>query len=152
MLEAAQKAGDPATVINIGSIDGVRTPGVSAQTYSYSSSKAALIALTQHLGKDLGPRGITCNLIAPGPFYTRLFALNNLEAYKHFYEPEEHPLEKAMKKGMAAQIPIKRIGEQWDAAGTAIFLMSKAGSFVNGVTISLDGGLWLGSVPPKGRL
>merc|ERR550525_1619340 len=103
-----------------------------------------LIALTRHLGKDLGPRNITVNLIAPGPFYTKMLAMNNAQAYKHFGD-DGHPATKAFKKAISASNPSGRLGEGYDAAGTAIFLMSRAGSYVNGATINLDGGVWLGS-------
>jgi len=143
MLEAAQTEGNPSSVINIGSIDGMRTPGTGSNTYAYSSSKMGLIALTRHLGKDLAPRNLTVNLIAPGPFYTKLLALNNPDAYKNF--GTGHPAEAAFKRGVSASNPSGRLGEGYDAAGAAIFLLSKAGSYVNGATINLDGGSWLGS-------
>ena len=66
LLEAAGTADDPARVINIGSIDGLRVP--EFHTYSYAASKAGLHQLTRVLARELGPRHITVNAVAPGPF------------------------------------------------------------------------------------
>ena len=66
------RARDPARVINIGSIDGLRTPIV--ENYSYSASKAAVHMLTRHLAKRLAPEHITVNAIAPGPFESKMMA------------------------------------------------------------------------------
>ena len=71
-LEAAATADDPARVINIGSIDGLHVPGIS--TYSYSASKAALHHLTRVLARELGPKHITVNAVAPGPFESKMMA------------------------------------------------------------------------------
>ena len=71
-LDLAASDDDPARVINIGSIDGLRVPALS--TYSYSASKAALHMLTKVLAKELGPRRITVNAIAPGPFESKMMA------------------------------------------------------------------------------
>lgn len=142
MLEAAGSTDSPASVINIGSIDGLRTP--QGPTYSYSTSKMGLIALTRHLAKDLAPRNITVNLIAPGPFFTKMLAGNHKPALDNWQNPD-HPEVKKFKRFLAKANPSGRIGELRDAAGTAIFLMSKAGSYVNGATINLDGGVWIGS-------
>lgn len=144
MLEAAGEPGRPASVINIGSIDALRTPAFGANTYSYSTSKMALIALTRHLARDLAPRNITVNLIAPGPFFTKMLAGNYRPALQHWNEPD-HPEVKKFKSAIAKSNPSGRLGETRDAAGTAIFLMSQAGSYVNGATINLDGGVWIGA-------
>ncbi|HEY5172751.1 MAG TPA: SDR family NAD(P)-dependent oxidoreductase, partial [Acidimicrobiia bacterium] len=71
-LEAAGTADDPARVINIGSIDGIQVPLL--ETYAYSTSKAAVHHLTRHLARQLGPRNITVNAIAPGPFESKMMA------------------------------------------------------------------------------
>jgi len=71
-LAAAATADDPARVINIGSIDGIQVPLM--ETYSYSASKAAIHQLTRHLARQLGPRHITVNAVAPGPFESKMMA------------------------------------------------------------------------------
>ncbi|CAE7542725.1 fixR [Symbiodinium pilosum] len=141
MLEAAQSPGSPACVINISSIDGMRTP--PANTYSYSTSKTGLIALTRHLARDLGPRNITVNAISPGPFFSRMLASNYRPAYENWQNPD-HPEVKKFKAAIAAGNPLRRLGETFDIAGTTIFLISRAGSYVNGATINVDGGVWIG--------
>ena len=121
---AAQKRG-PARVINIGSIDGLRTPGVD--NYSYSASKAAVHMLTRHLAKRLASDQITVNAIAPGPFESKMmaFALD---------DPQ-------VREGIEAAVPLGRIGHPDDVAGLALFLASRAGSYVTGAIIPLDGGI-----------
>jgi NAD(P)-dependent dehydrogenase (short-subunit alcohol dehydrogenase family) len=143
MLEAA--AADvqrPSSIINISSIDALRTP--MNATFSYSSSKSALITLTRHLAHHLAPRNITVNAIAPGPFFTKMLAGNYAPARKHWNEPD-HPEVVQFKAHLSKTVPLGRLGEKHDAAGTVIYLMSKAGSYVNGATINIDGGVWLGS-------
>src|SRR5436309_5875984 len=72
LLEADGTADYPARVINVGSIDGLHVPPF--QTYSYASSKAGLHQLTRSLARDPGPRHITINALAPGPFHSRMMA------------------------------------------------------------------------------
>ncbi|MDT0306237.1 SDR family oxidoreductase [Streptomyces sp. DSM 44917] len=122
-LRAAGSAEDPARVINVGSIDGLHVPGLP--TYSYSASKAALHHLTRVLAKDLGPQAITVNAIAPGPFESKMMAAT-LEAFG-----EE----------IAAAAPLGRIGRPDDMAGIAVYLSSRAGAYVTGAVIPVDGGL-----------
>lgn len=122
LLEAAGTEDDPARVINIGSIDGIHVPIL--ETYSYSASKAAVHQLTRHLAKRLAPR-VTVNAIAPGPFESKMMAAT-LEAFGD---------------QIAAQAPMKRIGRPDDMAGTAIFLASRAGAYLTGAVIPVDGGI-----------
>lgn len=122
LLEAASTPEDPARVINIGSIDGLRVPFL--ETYSYAASKAAVHHMTRHLAKRLAPR-ITVNAIAPGPFESRMMAAT-LEAHGD---------------EIAASAPLRRIGRPDDMAGTAIFLASRAGSYLTGAIIPVDGGI-----------
>lgn len=122
LLEAAGTEDDPARVINIGSIDGIHVPIL--ETYSYSASKAAVHQLTRHLAKRLAPR-VTVNAIAPGPFESKMMAAT-LEA---------------SGDQIAAQAPMKRIGRPDDMAGTAIFLASRAGAYLTGAVIPVDGGI-----------
>jgi NAD(P)-dependent dehydrogenase (short-subunit alcohol dehydrogenase family) len=122
LLQAAGTAEEPARIINIGSVDGIQVPGF--ETYAYSASKAAVHQLTRHLAKHLAP-AITVNAIAPGPFQSRMMRAT-LEA---------------AGDGMTKMMPLKRIGRPEDMAGPAIFLSSKAGSFLTGAIIPVDGGI-----------
>ncbi len=122
-LAAAAQPGDPARVINIGSIDGLHVPEL--ETYSYSASKAAVHQLTRVLAKRLAREHITVNAIAPGPFESKMMAAT-LEAFGD---------------AIAAANPMRRIGEPEDMAGTAIFLASRAGAYVTGAVIPVDGGM-----------
>jgi NAD(P)-dependent dehydrogenase (short-subunit alcohol dehydrogenase family) len=122
LLEAASKEDDPARVVNIGSIDGLHVPVL--ETYSYSASKAAVHQLTRHLAKKLAPR-ITVNAIAPGPFQSKMMAAT-LDAFG---------------AQIAAGAPMKRIGRPDDMAGAAIYLASRAGAYLTGVILPVDGGI-----------
>ena len=123
LLEAAGTADDPARVINIGSIDGIQVPIM--ETYAYSSSKAAIHQLTRHLARQLGHRHITVNAVAPGPFESKMMA----ETLKNFGD------------SIARSSPLNRIGRPDDMAGVAIFLASRAGSYITGAVIPVDGGI-----------
>jgi NAD(P)-dependent dehydrogenase (short-subunit alcohol dehydrogenase family) len=122
LLQAAGTQEEPARVINIGSIDGIQVP--TLETYSYSASKAAVHQLTRHLAKRLAP-AITVNAIAPGPFESKMMAAT-LNAFG---------------EQIAASAPLKRIGRPDDMAGTAIFLASRAGAYLTGAIIPVDGGI-----------
>jgi NAD(P)-dependent dehydrogenase (short-subunit alcohol dehydrogenase family) len=124
-LRAAASAEDPARVINIGSIDGLRTP--LTQNYSYSASKAAVHMLTRHLAKELAPQHITVNAIAPGPFESKMTAF--------MFETDEG------REAIERLVPLHRAGRQDDAAGLVRFLSSRAGSYLTGTVIPLDGGI-----------
>jgi NAD(P)-dependent dehydrogenase (short-subunit alcohol dehydrogenase family) len=123
MLEKSSSPGDPARVINIGSIDGLKVPRV--ENYAYAPSKAAVHHLTRVLAIKLGPRGITVNAIAPGPFESHMT--------KWLLENFQDEIE--------AECPLGRIGSPPDMAGAAIYLASRAGAYVNGVVIPVDGGI-----------
>jgi NAD(P)-dependent dehydrogenase (short-subunit alcohol dehydrogenase family) len=123
LLEAAGTPDDPARVINIGSIDGLRVPPFP--TYAYSASKAGLHHLTRVLARELGPRRITVNAVAPGPFESKMMAATL----------------QTLGDAIAASAPLKRIGRPDDMAGVAIYLASRAGAYVTGAVIPVDGGL-----------
>jgi NAD(P)-dependent dehydrogenase (short-subunit alcohol dehydrogenase family) len=123
LLEAAGTQDDPARVINIGSIDGLHVS--SLPTYAYSASKAGLHHLTRVLARELGPRHITVNAVAPGPFESKMMA-TTLEAFGD---------------SIAAAAPLRRIGRPDDMAGVAVYLAARAGAYVTGAVIPVDGGL-----------
>jgi NAD(P)-dependent dehydrogenase (short-subunit alcohol dehydrogenase family) len=123
-LRAAASAEDPARVINIGSIDGLRAPSVD--NYSYSASKAAVHMLTRHLAKRLAGEQITVNAIAPGPFESKMMSI--------LQDP-------AARAAIEAEVPLGRIGRPDDVAGLALLLASRAGSYMTGTVIPLDGGI-----------
>ncbi len=123
LLEAAGTPDDPARVINIGSIDGIQVPLL--ETYAYSTSKAAIHQLTRHLARQLGPRNITVNAIAPGPFESKMMAAT----LRDFGD------------SIARSSPLGRIGRPDDMAGVSIYLASRAGAYVTGAIIPVDGGI-----------
>jgi NAD(P)-dependent dehydrogenase (short-subunit alcohol dehydrogenase family) len=121
LLEKAAAPGDPARVINIGSVDGLKVS--SLEIYAYGASKAAVHHLSRMLAKKLAPR-ITVNAVAPGPFESKMMA----ETLRNFGD------------AIAAGLPMGRIGEPEDMAGVAIFLASRAGAWLTGAVIPVDGG------------
>ena len=123
LLEAAAGPDDPARVVNVGSIDGLRVPAMP--TYAYSASKAGLHHLTRVLALELGPRGVTVNAIAPGPFESNMMA----ETLR------------VLGDEIASAAPLGRIGRPDDMAGAALYLASRAGAYVTGAVIPVDGGL-----------
>ena len=123
LLEKAATAEDPARVINVGSIDGIKAPFI--ETYAYPASKAAVHHMTRDLAVKLAGRNITVNAIAPGPFESHMTKWM-LEAYQERIEKT---------------CPMRRIGNPSDMAGAAIYLASRAGAYVNGVVIPVDGGI-----------
>lgn len=123
LLAKAASDDDPARVINIGSIDGLQAPML--ETYAYSSSKAAVHHLTRVLAHKLAPKRITVNAIAPGPFESKMM---------------EATLER-FGDSIRASCPMGRIGRPDDMAGTAIFLSSRAGAYLTGAVIPVDGGI-----------
>jgi NAD(P)-dependent dehydrogenase (short-subunit alcohol dehydrogenase family) len=123
LLEKAGSAEDPARVINIGSIDGIQVPMLD--TFSYSASKAAVHHLSRVLAKKLAEKHITVNAVAPGPFESKMMAATLA----------------SFGDSIAASAPLKRIGTPEDMAGVAIYLASRAGAYVTGAVIPVDGGI-----------
>ena len=121
LLKAAA-TGHLAKVINIASIDGVSNN--PQETYSYQASKAGLIHLTKRMATELAPQRIVVSAIAPGPFASSM----NKDARDHGEE-------------VAQRVPLGRIGQPEDMAGAAIFLASRAGDYVVGGTLVVDGGV-----------
>ncbi len=124
-LRAAASPEDPARVVNIGSVDGIRTP--TPESYSYSASKAAVHMLTRHLAKRLAAEQITVNAIAPGPFESKMMAWMLSD--------------ESSRRAVEGMVPLGRIGRPDDAAGLTIFLCSRAGSYLTGAVVPLDGGI-----------
>ena len=126
LLPALRRAGtadDPARIINIGSIAAIHIP--HRPNYSYSSSKAALHHLTRVLARELGPQHVTVNAVAPGPFPSTMMAATLEE----------------LGEAIAAAAPLRRIGRDDDMAGVAVFLASRAGAYLTGAVIPVDGGI-----------
>jgi NAD(P)-dependent dehydrogenase (short-subunit alcohol dehydrogenase family) len=124
LLQAGATDDDPARVINIGSVDGIRVPIL--ENYAYSASKAAVHMMTRHLAHHLVDRKITINAIAPGPFPSKMTAF--------MFDAGGEEL-------IASNVPMGRVGRPDDMAGTAIFLSSRAGSYLTGAVIPVDGGV-----------
>lgn len=129
LLRAAAHDDDPARVIVVGSIDGLRVPELGWENYPYSASKAAVHMLTRHLAARLAAERITINAIAPGFFESRMtsFLLDD----------------NAEKQDLASAVPLGRIGRPDDMTGIALFLASRASSYMTGAVVPVDGGVSL---------
>jgi len=127
LLQKAATPEDPARVINIGSVDGIRVPQV--ENYAYAASKAAVHHMTRDLAVKFKGRYVTVNAVAPGPFESKMteWMLDNFQ---------EH---------IETMCPLGRIGKPEDMAGIAIYLASPAAAYLNGTVIPVDGGLCLAS-------
>src|SRR6185437_13562755 len=130
-LRAAASAEKPAKVINIASIDGIFVNPL--ETYSYAASKAGLIHLTRRMAVKLIRDHVVVTAIAPGPFKSDM----NRAARDHAEE-------------VATRVPSGRIGTDEDMAGAAIYLASRAGDYVVGATITVDGGVAFANPGIKG--
>jgi NAD(P)-dependent dehydrogenase (short-subunit alcohol dehydrogenase family) len=124
LLANAGSADDPARVVNMGSMLG--TVSTSWTAYSYAAGKAGLHHLTRIFANEFAEKNITVNAIAPGPFATDMTA--------HIAETD------ASREAVAGQIPLNRWGTPEDLAGLILFLCSRAGSYVSGAIVPLDGG------------
>lgn len=121
----------PAKVINIASIDGIQLNPI--ETYSYHASKAGLIYLTRRMAARLIRDRIVMSCIAPGPFASQMNRAARDQA-------EE----------VGRRVPLGRIGTPEDMAAAAIYLASRAGDYVVGDTIAVDGGVALATLPTRG--
>ncbi|UTW56774.1 SDR family oxidoreductase [Kordiimonas sp. SCSIO 12610] len=129
LLKNAASSDDPARIVNIGSIVGTRP--IANMAYSYGASKAAVHHITKMFSNELAGDNITVNAIAPGPFPSRMMA---------FVTENEK-----MRKAAEENVPLGRLGRPEDVAGVLLMLTSKAGSYITGGIIPLDGG---GSAKP----
>lgn len=126
LLERSARPGDPSRIINVGSVAGLAVEPL--QAYSYSASKAAIHQLSRQLASELAPRNITVNALIPGYFPTSMTA--------HLQGDD------GMPAGMlAGQIPLGRFGNAADITGAVQFLASRAGGYVTGSQLVIDGGL-----------
>lgn len=123
LIKAAASPENPARIINVGSIDGLHIP--HHETYAYSSSKAAVHQLSRHLAAQLAKDSITVNVIAPGMFPSKML---------------QGTLQNKGETAMLEPVPLKRFVEPADMAGAAIYLSSRAGSYVTGAVLPVDGG------------
>jgi 2-deoxy-D-gluconate 3-dehydrogenase len=121
-LRKSATVSKPAKIINIASVDGLSLN--SMETYSYQASKAAVIHLTRRMAARLIKEHIVVTAIAPGAFASDM----NTDARDHADE-------------LSRRLPAGRIGDEKDMAGLAIFLASRAGDYVVGNAIAIDGGV-----------
>lgn len=124
-LKAAATHEDPARIINIGSLAGLRAEPLSA--YSYAASKAAIHHLSRVLANDLAPSHITVNSIVPGYFPTQMTA---------HIRGADAELTKLLER-----VPLRRLGEPDDIAGACVFLASRAGRYLTAAELVIDGGI-----------
>jgi 2-deoxy-D-gluconate 3-dehydrogenase len=134
-LEKSASQEDPSRIINIGSVDGLRSP--SFETFSYGPSKAAVHHLTRNLATHLTMRHINCNAIAPGPFPTWMLSTGVGAGGDTDLDWD----------AMARNNPRRRVGTPEDIAGVIVFLSSRAGAYTVGDVITCDGGALVCSTP-----
>ena len=112
-------------IVLVGSVVGLMgNPG----QVNYSSSKSALVGMARSITREVGSRGITCNVIAPGFIETAMTA----------------ELGEELAKQYAANIPARRFGSTTDVADAAVFLGSDAAGYISGAVLPVDGGLGMG--------
>jgi 3-oxoacyl-[acyl-carrier protein] reductase len=124
LLEKFNPQSNHKRIINISSVVGLY--GNFGQT-NYAAAKAGVIGMTKTWGKELGRKGFTSNAIAPGFIMTAM----------------TKAMPKEVLEGMAAKVPVTRLGETEDIANACLFLASEQASYINGTTLSVDGGIVL---------
>lgn len=123
-LRVAAEPDDPARVVNVGSIDGIRVPVKGFNNFSYAASKAGVHMLTRQLAGELAPE-VLVNAIAPGLFESKMTAA----------------ILSGGPDAVAKRMPLGRIGQPDDIAGLSIFLASRASAYITGAVIPVDGGV-----------
>jgi NAD(P)-dependent dehydrogenase (short-subunit alcohol dehydrogenase family) len=123
LLRAGGTAVRPAAIINIGSVGALKVG--PREVYSYQAAKGAIHWLTKSLAKKLAPDNITVNVIAPGFFESDMTVITD----------------EAMRKMVEGAVPRGRTGTPEDVAGATIYLASRAGAYVTGSVIAVEGGL-----------
>lgn len=123
LLRAGGTAERPASTINIGSVGALKVG--PKENYAYQASKSAIHWMAKSLAKRLGRDNITANVIAPGFFESEMTVISSDE----------------MHKMVVSMVPRGRVGTPEDLAGTAIYLASRAGAYVTGSVIPVEGGL-----------
>jgi NAD(P)-dependent dehydrogenase (short-subunit alcohol dehydrogenase family) len=124
-LEQAATDEHPSRVVNTGSVMGEIPMGDGA--YSYAASKSGVHHVTRILAKELAPRRITVNALAPGPFVSKMTA---------FATEDE-----ATRKKVGAQVPLGRVGRPQDIAAALLYLCGAGGSYVTGAILPVSGGI-----------
>jgi 3-oxoacyl-[acyl-carrier protein] reductase len=123
LREGARRIADGGRIVSMST----SVVGTSLPTYGvYTATKAAVEAMSRILAKELGPRGITVNVVAPGPIATDLF----LEGK-----------DQAVIARITGTIPLGRLGQPDDIAGTVSFLVGPDGGWVNGQVVRANGGM-----------
>lgn len=123
LLRAGATPRDPARIITVGSIDAFHVP--NHETYAYTASKAAAHQVSKHLAAQLAPESITVNVIAPGMFKSKMM---------------QGTIDSKGEETVLEPVPLKRFADAADMAGTAIYLASRAGAYVTGAVLPVDGG------------
>jgi NAD(P)-dependent dehydrogenase (short-subunit alcohol dehydrogenase family) len=131
LLESNATPDDPARVVNLGSVMGSQPMG--DRVYSYSASKAAVHHLTRIFAKELAARNITVNALAPGLFESRMTAFATADAL--------------LLPVIKQRIPLHRLGRSEDIAGAMLFLCGRAGAYVTGAILPIDGGVGVETGP-----
>jgi 3-oxoacyl-[acyl-carrier protein] reductase len=116
--------GKGASIINMSSVSHEKGGGIFGNVW-YGATKAAVVAMTKGLARDLGPRGIRVNAIAPSVVGTDMVG--------ELLTPD-------VRARILARIPLGRIADPDDVARLALFLASEAASFITGETVAVDGG------------
>ena len=122
-FDALEQSGDGRIVL-ISSV--AAETGLPGQV-AYAAAKAGTVGLAKTLAGEWGPRGIRCNVVMPGFIAT----------------PKVRALPERMRDGLSAAVPLARIGETDELAGTVAFLLSPAAAYINGAVIRVDGGFGL---------